>query len=171
MTRPLHPAHLHAPLTEADLSGPLAQWLPASAVQLVRALGVGAALALLNHYPGVQIPNVPKHPSANPHGARRWAALADVMGEDGMRTLAAAYGGGGLDVPNCHQLRVQRRNAHLRTQFDQLTASAPAGQGLSKARAVEALVLALAPITWRQVEQILDTPTPGTQPSAQTALF
>lgn len=154
----LHPAHPHAPLTLADLSGPLAHLLPPTAAALVRAVGVDAALALLTRYPGVQIPNVPKHPDANPHGARRWAALAEVMGEVAMQALARSHGGGGLDVPTCHALRVARRNAHLCSRFDQLTASPPKGEGLSKNRAVELLGLEMAPMTYRQVELVVDSP-------------
>lgn len=165
----LHPAHLHAPLTLADVQGPLAHLLPASAAQLVRALGPEAALAVLNHFPGVQIPNVPRHPDANPHGARRWAMLAGVMGEAAMARLAASHGGQGLDVPNCHALRTARRNAWLRQRFDALVATPPQGQGLSKNAAVELLVLAFAPITWRQVELIVDGPEP--EPCQQAGLF
>jgi hypothetical protein len=156
-------------LTVADVQGSLAHLLPASAVQLVRTVGADAALALLNHFPGVQIPNVPKHPNANPHGARRWAMLAEVMGEAAMAELAASHGGHGLDVPNCHALRTARRNAWLCQRFDALVASAPAGQGLSKNAAVELLVLAFAPITWRQVELIVDNPAP--EPCTQAGLF
>ena len=170
-TATLHPAHLHAPLTEADVCGPLAHLLPPSAAQLVAVLGVEAALALLNHYPGVQIPNVPKHPNANPNGARRWAMLADAMGESAMAALAKSHGGGGLDVPNCHALRTARRNAALRARFDQLGASeAAGGEALSKNAAVELLVLAFRPMTWRQVEVIVDSPSEA-DPSNQTSLF
>lgn len=166
---PLHPAHPHAPLTLADLNGPLAHLLPPTALGLVRAVGVDAALALLTRYPGVQMPNVPKHPDANPHGARRWAVLAEVMGEAGMRALAASHGGAGLDVPTCHALRVARRNAHLRERFDRLTATPPKGDGLSKNRAVELLGLEMAPMTYRQVEAVVDSPQ--AQAAAQPLLF
>ena len=169
MSRTLPPHHPHAPLTLADLNGPLAPWLPAGATSLVQALGAPAALALLNGCPGALIPNVPKSPGSNAHGAVRWAALTDLVGEQAMQRLAQSHGGGVLSVPNCHALRTERRNRYLRAEFDRLTARPPVGCGLSKNRAVEALVMALAPITYRQVEQILDKPSAA--PVVQGALF
>lgn len=168
--RHLPPAHPLLPLTLADITGPLAPWLPASATSLVVQLGPVAALALLNRYPGVLIPNLPKTPNANPHGAARWADLAKLMGESAMQELAKLYGGGVLSVPNCHALRTQRLHAQLRARLDSLMAPPPQGQGMSKNKAITELCMEYAPFTFRQIEIVVDKPT-TTEPTRQTALF
>jgi hypothetical protein len=169
MTR-FHPAHLYSPLTLQDITGPLAAVLPPSAKELVRAIGADAALLLMGRWGGVQIPNIPKTPTGNPHGARRWALLAETIGEPAMQRLATAYGGRHLDVPLCRDLRLMRRNHALIAEFDTLSKDGKDGKtGLSKNKAVEILVLMFAPITYRQVEQVLDT-VPS-RDLAQTPLF
>lgn len=171
MTRLLPPAHPHLPLTLDDITGPLAPLLPSSATALMVELGPREALTLLNRYPGVVIPNVPKTPNGSPHGAVRWASLSETMGEAAMQRLAKSRGGETLAVPNCHALRTARFHAHLRSRFDALTATAPAGGGLSKNRAVEALVMEYAPITCRAIEQILDKSGPAASQPRQETLF
>lgn len=171
MTSYLPQAHPHLPLTLDDITGPLAPLLPSSAAELVVELGPMAALKLLNRYPGVVIPNVPKTPNGTPHGAVRWASLSDTMGEAAMQRLAKSRGGETLTIPNCHALRTARFHAHLRVRFDALTATAPAGGGLSKNRAVEALVMEYAPITCRAIEQILDKSGPAASQPSQETLF
>lgn len=167
--RHLPPAHPLLPLTLADITGPLAPWLPASATSLVAQLGPVAALALLNRYPGVLIPNMPKTPNGNPNGAARWADLAKLMGEPAMQRLAKLYGGDTLSVPNCHALRTERFHAHLRARLDNFMAPPPQGHGLSKNKAIYVLGMEYAPITSRQLEKIVDKSS--TEPTRQTALF
>jgi hypothetical protein len=169
MTQYLPRAHPHLPLSLHDITGPLAHLLPSSATSLVAELGPRAALALLNRYPGVVIPNVPKTPDSNAHGAVRWASLSETMGDAAMQRLAKLRGGETLAVPNCHVLRTARFHGYLRERFDTLTAPAPAGPGLSKNRAIEALVMEYAPITCRAIEMILDKAE--ATPAAQNALF
>lgn len=159
----LHPAHPYSPLTVADLENGMQAYLPPSGQALVNAVGAEAALLLLSKYPGVLIPNVPKTPNGNPHGARRWAALSELIGETAMCRLADTYGGVCLSVPTCKELRIERRNRAVIAEFDRLSAA----YRVSKNKAVEALCLMFAPITYRQIELILDTPTNPTpvQPS------
>lgn len=159
--------HPISPVTEADLRH-YASLVPPSGAAVLRLLGVPAGLALLNGLQGVQVV-VPKGPCNNPGGARVWKFLAEVVGDAAMNVLAREMGGECLEVPTLDALRKERRNHAIRSEFDRLTASAPAGEGLSKARAVQALGLAHAPITWRQLETILDRPSLA--PVCQNNLF
>lgn len=159
--------HPISPITEADLRH-YASLVPPSGVAVLRVLGVTAGLRLLNGLQGVQI-MVPKGPCNNPGGARVWAFLVGVIGDAAMNVLAKEMGGGCLEVPTLDALRTERRNHAIRTEFDRLTASAPLGEGLSKARAVQALCMAHAPITWRHLEIILDRPS--AVPVCQNNLF
>lgn len=152
-TIPAH--HPMSDIRACDLTE-FASLVPPSGRELLRLLGERAALALLNAWPGVQVP-VPKRRDANAHGARRWAQIAAIVGDESMTALAAALGGNVMEVPTCNDLRIARRNHVVRQQFDELTA--PHGGGLSKAAAVQELVLHHAPITYRQIELILDQPS------------
>lgn len=163
------PAHHVLSAINAEDLAALAAWVPPSGQQLVRVLGVPGALALLNGLGGVQL-WVPKGPCNNPAGARTWAYVAQMVGEAAMLDLAREWGGQWLEVPTLDALRKERRNRAMRCQFDQLTAKAPEGAGLSKARAVQELCLHFAPVTWRQVEAILDKPSHPGYASAQSDL-
>ncbi|MCX7258008.1 MAG: hypothetical protein NTZ64_15175 [Polaromonas sp.] len=156
MTRTLLPHHPVSPIREEDLYA-FAHLVPPSGVRLLALLGVHDGLRLLNVWPGVQIV-VPKGPCNNAGGARRWAQIVAIVGAPATLKLADKLGGECLDVPTLDDLRKERRNSVIRAQFDQLTASAPHGQGLSKAAAVLELNLLHAPITWRQLEIIIDRP-------------
>lgn len=164
---PLSPHHTHSPVLVADLAL-FAYLVPPSGAVLLRLLGVTAGLALINGLGGVQV-LVPKGPCNNAGGARVWGYLARVIGVDAMLVLAREMGGEGLEVPTLDSLRKERRNAAMRAQFDQMTAREPAGQALSKARAVQELCLLHRPITHRQIESILDRATYA--PDLQNQLF
>ncbi|MEO8118732.1 MAG: hypothetical protein ABI606_05340 [Rhodoferax sp.] len=164
-TLPAH--HPVSNITEADLQH-FANLVPPSGSALLRMLGVSAGLSLLNVWAGVQVV-VPKGPCNNAGGAKRWAQMVAIVGEDAMGVLAREMGGEVLEVPTLDALRKERRNHAIRTQFDRLTAKEPAGEGLSKGRAVQELGLSHAPITWRQLEVILDRPS--AESSQQNQLF
>ena len=159
--------HPISPVTEDDLLH-YAGLVPPSGAAVLRLLGVAAGLRLLNGLQGVRVV-VPKGPCNNPGGARVWAFLVGIVGDDAMNVLAKEMGGECLEVPTLDALRKERRNQAIRSEFDRLTASAPVGEGLSKARAVQALCLMHAPITWRVLEIILDRPSP--EPVCQNNLF
>lgn len=167
MTRTLSPHHPSSPIREEDLYA-FAHLVPPSGVKLLALLGAHDGLLLLNAWPGVQIV-VPKGPCNNPGGARRWAQIVAIVGEPATVKLADELGGECLEVPTLDDLRKERRNSAIRAQFDRLTAPAPHGQSLSKAAAVLELNLLHAPITWRQLEIIIDRPTVDW--SAQNILF
>lgn len=154
-------------ITEADLHN-FANLVPPSGTALLRMLGITAGLSLLNVWAGVQVV-VPKGPCNNAGGAKRWTQMVAIVGEAAMFILSSEMGGEVLEVPTLDALRKERRNHAIRTQFDCLTAKPPAGEGLSKGRAVQELGLSHAPITWRQLEVILDRPS--AEPSPQNQLF
>lgn len=140
------------PLTAADLAE-VGHLLPYTAAHLLRVLGEGPALALLNTLPGVEM-TIPKRADHNPAGARRWRMLAEIVGQDGMEQLAATFGGTVLDIPVCDEARREARNRAIRAEFDRLTMR----EGFSKAQAVCELGLVHRPITYRQLEKIIDRP-------------
>ena len=129
--------------------------MPETARLLAGCMGVDAAVALLNAWPGVEV-KVPRFPDANPAGAKRWAQMAAVIGEPAMRKLAALYGGTVLEIPLCSRVQQEKRNRVIRRDFDQLTFKPPAGIGLSKADAVQEIGIRYAPISVRQIKSILN---------------
>ncbi len=164
---PRHPCFKDSPIRLQDLQ----QWahlVPPSGQTLLRLFGPESALVLFNRLPGYQT-MVPKTPDKTPGGALTWARLVAHIGTDLMYSLASRMGSECLEVPTLEALRVERRRQALRQTFDAITAPPPAGAGLSKARAVQELCLQFAPITWRQVEIILDQPS--AEPSPQNPLF
>ena len=167
MTPQLSPVHPASPLREIDLQD-FASLVPPSGGALLRLLGIKAGLSLINGLGGVQV-TVPKGPYNNAGGARVWQYISAVIGESARCVLSDEMGGSCLEVPTCDTLRKERRNQAIRARFDHLTARSPAGEGLSKARAVQELCLIHAPITWRQLEIILDRPTHVQ--AAQNTLF
>lgn len=146
-----------APHLTADDLVALGHLLPASARELVRCVGMNAALALLNDLPGVLMV-VPKTATGNRHGAQRWQRLLELVGDDAMALLAAHYGGSALEINTCAALRTERRRRWLRTAFDTLT-TGPAA--LSKNQAVQELAIALAraggPMSARGIETAIDS--------------
>ncbi len=133
----------------------LAHLMPETARLLAGCMGIEAALALLNAWPGVEV-KVPRFPDANPAGARRWAQMAAVVGAPAMGQLAVLYGGTVLEIPLCSRVRQEKRNRVIRRDFDQFISKPPMGIGLSKAEAVQEIGMRYAPISVRQIETILN---------------
>jgi hypothetical protein len=125
--------------------------LPKIGLELVDMLGADAAAAILNARPGCQI-CIPKHADRHPAGAIRWAELAEIVGEEGMRTLAARWGGDEIEIPTCNAARAELRDRAIRAEFDRLTS----GEGMSGKRAVYEIGIKFAPISSRAIENILN---------------
>jgi hypothetical protein len=134
-----------------------AELVPRSALDLVRAIGADAAVALMRGFGGAQLV-VPKHADHNRAGAIRWWQLAEIVGEAAMPGLTAYYGGSLLDVPRCAQILAAKRDAWVRDRFDKLTGSL--GAALSARDAVLSIGLDLAgagsPLTYRAIERIIN---------------
>ena len=167
MTTSLPAHHYNQAITEDDLQQ-MGYLVPPTGHGLVRMLGVSASLRVINRLGGWQVV-IPKGPCNNAGGARVWAQLTHMIGEANVLALSQQMGGECLEVPTLNALRVERRNQAVRSHFDYLTAKAPNGEGLSKSRAVQELGLIHAPITWRQLETILDRPSQA--PDNQNPLF
>lgn len=159
--------HPISAIREQDLQQ-LAHLVPPSGRSLLRMLGEPSGLRLINGLGGVQVV-VPKGPCNNAGGQRVWQYLSTVIGDAAMLILSREMGGECLEVPTLNALRIERRNQAVRSHFDYLTAKTPNGEGLSKSRAVQELCLIHAPITWRQLETILDRPSDA--PDNQNQLF
>ncbi len=151
------------PLTEEDLAA-VGHLLPETAHELIHRLGAAAALRLFNAWPGIQT-QIPRRPDANAAGRRKWAAMADILGEEPMRRLAAHWGGEILDVPMCRAARDEIRNRAMRAEFDRLTLD----DGISKTQAVQIIGLKFG-MVYRQVEKLIDRPD-AAAPATQESLF
>lgn len=143
-------------MTPADLR---AVWslLPYSAQALMDCLGDAPAAALLAARPGCQF-LVPKHPTRHPAGAKRWAEIAAIVGDDAMEALAARWGGDVIEIPVCREARNELRARAIRAEFDRLTAD-----GHSGAQAVYEIGLKYAPITSRAIEMMCGRGDAGDQ--------
>ena len=125
--------------------------LPKTALELVGMLGTEAAAALLNARPGCEF-LVPKHADRHPAGARRWAELAEIVGEQGVQALAARWGGDVIGVPVCNDARFELRARAIRAEFDRLTVN----EGYSGKQAIYEIGIKFAPISSRAIEKILN---------------
>ncbi|MBL8396146.1 MAG: hypothetical protein JNK99_15610 [Candidatus Accumulibacter sp.] len=123
--------------------------LPYTALVLIATIGAAAACTLLNERPGVTI-NLPRRPDANPAGARRWAELAELIGEPAMAALAARFGGEVLSIPVCKAARAELRARAIRAMYDRLIGV----ERFSGRQAIYEIGLAFAPITSRAIEGI-----------------
>jgi hypothetical protein len=139
--------------------------LPYTAMVLIEILGATPACALLAARPGCTL-LIPKHPDHNPAGAKRWAELVGIVGEEGMQALATRYGGDVLDIPTCKAARDELRHRAIRAEFDRLTTS----EGMSGKQAIYEIGLKFAPISSRAIEQICGKADAG-QAVEQAELF
>lgn len=139
--------------------------LPYTAQALMQCLGDAAAAQLLAARPGCQF-LVPKHPDRHPAGAKRWAELAGVVGDEAMAKLAARWGGDVIEIPTCKAARDELRARAIRAEFDRLTTR----EGLSGKQATYEIGLRFAPITSRAIELICGKGDAG-QAAEQAELF
>lgn len=123
--------------------------LPYTAHALIAAIGELATCTLINERPGVTI-IIPKYSDANPAGARRWAELAGLIGDEAMTCLAERWGGEPLSIPVCRAARDELRARAIRALYDQLTRR----DGVSGRQAHYEIGLRFAPITSRAIEMI-----------------
>lgn len=138
--------------------------LPYTAQVLIGCIGPEATARLLSARPGCSI-QIPRHPDANAAGARRWAELAEIIGEHEMRLLATRWGGDIIDIPTCKAARDELRARSIRAMYDQLTMR----DGYSGNQAIYEICLRFAPISSRAVELIIGRTDTGT--AAQVELF
>lgn len=76
--------------------------LPETARNIVRLVGLEAALALIREFGGVTFP-FPLGADSNASGAARFASLEDVVGHHAAMRMLTEYAGEDLYIPNCKQ--------------------------------------------------------------------
>lgn len=135
--------------------------LPPVIREIVRLIGHGPAMALVREFGGQDL-RIPKT-----EASATWAALAEVIGEPAMKTLARAFGGEQLSVALCDKSIKADRNRKMIARYETLL-----GAGHSSRGAVSVLVREFRPISYRTVEKIVNGPLPAAGAVAvQGALF
>lgn len=135
--------------------------LPPVIREIVRLIGHGAAMALVHEFGGQDL-RIPKTDAS-----ATWAALAEVIGEPAMKTLARAFGGEQLSIALCANSMKVDRNRKMVARYEALL-----GEGHSSRGAVSVLVREFRPISYRTVEKIVNSPLPAVEAAAvQGALF
>ncbi|SDI52683.1 hypothetical protein [Propionivibrio dicarboxylicus] len=136
--------------------------LPSVIEDIVRLIGHGKAMQLVAEFGGQDL-RIPKTDQSD-----TWAAIEEVIGAEAMKILAAEYGGTEpVYIAMCFKAMKADRNRRMITRYDSLIKEGHTGRG-----AVSVIVREFRPISYRQVETIINAPTPG--PSAmieQAQLF
>ena len=90
--------------------------LPMQAQELILQVGLEKTLLLVERLGGVSFP-VPH--SANKTGEARLFVLTEIVGNAAAETIAKAYGGTKLYIPNCKDALRRVRNIAMVTEFDE----------------------------------------------------
>lgn len=136
--------------------------LPALVQAIVRAIGVSAALKLVEQLGGSTFP-VPLRKNAA--GEARYQILVEAVGEDAATQLVKVLGGQEIYVPLCSAALREVRDRQIRTDFDDIT------REHSALHAVATLAVRYR-ISDRQVWRILNqTDRDGPSKESQATLF
>lgn len=141
---------------------------PRSASDLIRVAGIEAAAALIAAWPGQEYPVPVSVHSRNKAGQRRYAQLAEVVGDAAAQRIVGAYAGTWLSVPNCREALWARQQDIIRAEADALFAA-----GYSSREAVFELGIKHR-LCARTIERMLGRPNnaPDTSPpEVQASLF
>lgn len=136
--------------------------LPPNIEMLISIIGHGATMSLVREFGGDEL-RVPRG-----EGNDTWAALVEVIGEKATRKLSAAFGiEREIYIANCTDALRQERNRRLIARYETLVA-----EGFSGRSAVSVLVREFRPLSNRQIQTIINAPTPEpTAISLQAELF
>ena len=134
--------------------------LPPVIREIVRLIGHGPAMALVHEFGGQDL-RIPKT-----EASATWAALAEVIGEAAMKTLASVFGGEQMSVALCARALKADRNRKMVARYDALL-----NEGYSSRGAVSVLVREYRPISYRTVEKIVNAPLPAAEAVLQGELF
>ena len=119
--------------------------VPKMVTDWVCLMGIGPTMALVNHYPGMQL-KVPK----GFIGGLMKMRLERILGQQAAEAFIGRYGGEHLTVPRCAGLMRSLRNAEIIAAYDR-------GESLNE--------LALAHgLSVRQLRQVLNSPTTALAP-------
>lgn len=94
---------------------------PASASTLIRVAGIAAAAALIDKWPGQEVPMPVSINSGNPYGRRLAQRLVDIVGRNAAVALIQYFSGGEMLVPNLKIVLHQRAQQIIRVRFDEMT--------------------------------------------------
>jgi len=86
--------------------------LPKSAIDLVERYGMATAVSLIEAWPSIKFP-VPVGKQNNLEGARRFAMLAEIVGEAKAEEIVAHCGGTDLYIPSCKTAIRMARNRQI----------------------------------------------------------
>ncbi len=135
--------------------------LPAVIREIIRLIGHGPAMALVREFGGQEL-RIPVTDASE-----TWAALVEVIGEQATNALCAALAGETIYIALCAEAVRAERNRAMIARYDALLAEGHSGRG-----AVSVLVREFRPISYRQVEKIVNGALPETDcPMLQGALF
>ncbi len=136
--------------------------LPTVIQEIVRLIGHSKTMLLVQHFGGQEI-RVPKG-----EGSDTWAALAEVIGYEATTRLCREFGGGEpIYIALCAKAVRDERNRRIVTRYDSLLR-----EGHSSGGAVSVLVREFAPISYRWIEKIVNSPLPEpTELRMQAQLF
>lgn len=93
---------------------------PRTVRELIRIAGPEAAAKLVTAWPGRTFP-VPLRTRNMLDGERRFAQLAEVVGDGEATRIVKHWGGQPLYVPSCDIVQTQAQHDAIRAQFDVLT--------------------------------------------------
>lgn len=117
--------------------------LPTFMRDVARLCGLKPSLGLVALFGGLDFP-VPKGDANNRAGMRRFAMIAEAMGDEAARIFCREYGGERVFIPFCRNLMLRIRNRAIIREF---------GEGAK----VSDLVLRHK-LCYRQIEKILKRP-------------
>jgi hypothetical protein len=153
-------------MTPAQLAALYAQpGFPAFARELIRVAGLEAAAALIDAWGGQEW-RVPSVVGGGTHrGKQRWAALAEIVGEDAAERIVGAWPGEYIFIPFCAAAKGKALEAVLKKEYDALTT-----QGWSHRDAVFHLGTKFRK-NYRSIEKIINRPTIEIKKENQLLLF
>lgn len=123
--------------------------LPAVIREIIRLIGHGPAMALVREFGGLPL-RIPVTDASETS-----AALVEVIGERLTKALCAAMGGEEIYIALCAEAVRAERNRAMIARYDALLAEGHSGRG-----AVSVLVREYRPISYRQVEKIVNGALP-----------
>ncbi len=124
--------------------------LPVVIEEIFQLIGHAPALEMVRAFGGQEL-RIPARMEGE-----TWKNLVNVLGEADARRLAEVFRGETIYIALCMKAIKAERNLRMIARFDELLVN-----GMSGGRAVSMLVREFGPISYRQVETIVNTPLPS----------
>ena len=138
---------------------------PETAAELIRVAGLVAAARIITAWPGQSFPVPSVEGGGCPAGERRWAQLAEVVGETAALAIVRHYRGSVLYVPSCKEAIWDKEKDAIRDEFDRLSA-----EGYSYTDAIFELGVKYN-VTGRAIDMMLKHLNNPPAPPLQAQLF